>query len=171
MFCFCHPKLVEGFVGLGLLFYLLLDQRSIRSVFIHTFFLIKKYAKTQGRTMLLHTGLYLGPPFCRAWLFFVFSFCHPELVEGFGKLLLSSCNGAVAGYTVAVRTYISVVRLYTATVSKYMSTVRYCTDTVTSFIGAVASCTVAVRHCTATLSGVINLVKVYTNKVSMYGYF
>jgi len=31
--------------------------------------------------MLLPTGLYAGPPFCRA-LAISFSCCHPELVEG-----------------------------------------------------------------------------------------
>jgi hypothetical protein len=38
-------------------------------LFVLPFCLIKKVRKTQGRTMLLRTGLYLGPPFCRAWLF------------------------------------------------------------------------------------------------------
>jgi len=48
------------------------------------FCLIKKVRKTQGRTMLLPTGLYAGPPFCRARaISFSSSFCHPELVEGF----------------------------------------------------------------------------------------
>jgi hypothetical protein len=37
-------------------------------VFIHTFSLMKKYSKNQGRTMLLPTGLYAGPPFCLAFL-------------------------------------------------------------------------------------------------------
>jgi hypothetical protein len=51
-------------------FTFLLDQKGKKYVFIHTFFLIKKYAKTQGRTMLLPTGLYAGPPFCRAVAFY-----------------------------------------------------------------------------------------------------
>ncbi len=55
-----------------------------------------------------------------------FSFCHPELVEGFGKPLLSSCIGAVASCTVAVRHctatlsgFINVVKVYTNKVSMY----------------------------------------------------
>jgi hypothetical protein len=45
--------------------------------------LIKKVRKNQDQTMLLPTGLYLGPPFGRAVAFlFLFFFCHPELVEG-----------------------------------------------------------------------------------------
>ena len=57
--------------------------------FIHTFFLIKKYAKTQGRTMLLPTGLYAGPPFCRAEAFFIFGVFGVFVVLGeeMGELL------------------------------------------------------------------------------------
>ena len=38
----------------------------------HTFSLMKKYAKNQGRTKLLPTGLYAGPPFCRGLAFFYY---------------------------------------------------------------------------------------------------
>ena len=106
--------------------------------------------------------------------FSFFSFCHPELVEGFGKPLLSSCIGAVASWTatvtsfisavagcaVAVSKCISAVRDCTVAVSKCISAVRHYTATVTSFIGAVASCTVAV-------TSFIGAAAVYTNKVSM----
>ena len=57
---------VKKILGGGCYFTFLLDQKGKRSDFIHTFFLTKKYAKTQGRTMLLPTGFYAGPPFGRA---------------------------------------------------------------------------------------------------------
>jgi hypothetical protein len=60
----------------GFGFTLLLDKKGEKSVFIHTFFLTKKYAKTQDQTMLLPTGFYAGPPFGRAvaWVFIMLGF-------------------------------------------------------------------------------------------------
>jgi hypothetical protein len=57
----------------------LLDQKGKKYVFINTFSLMKKYSKNQGRTMLLPTGLYAGPPFCRAGLFTTPVFDHPSV--------------------------------------------------------------------------------------------
>jgi hypothetical protein len=61
-------------------FYLI---KRVKSIFIHTFFLTKKYAKTQGRTKLLRSRPLRWPAVLPglAFLFFFF-FCHPELVEG-----------------------------------------------------------------------------------------
>ena len=49
--------------------------------------------------MLLPTGLYAGPPFCRA-LAVSFSFCHPELVEG--SSVLHICVLQVSGCALRV---------------------------------------------------------------------
>lgn len=55
-------------------FPLLLDQKGKKSIFIHTFFLIKKYAKTQGRTMLLRSRPLPWPAVLPGWAFY-----HPGL--------------------------------------------------------------------------------------------
>jgi len=57
--------------------------KRVKSIFIHTFFLTKKYAKTQGRTKLLRSWPLRWPAVLPglAFLFFFF-YCHPELVEG-----------------------------------------------------------------------------------------
>jgi hypothetical protein len=65
--------LCRGFcILLNVCFTFLLDQKGKESIFIHTFFLIKKYAKTQGRTMLLRSRLLRWPAVLPGRGFFIF---------------------------------------------------------------------------------------------------
>jgi hypothetical protein len=81
---------------------------------------MKKYSKTQGRTMLLPTILYAGPPFCRA-LAISFSFCHPELIEGSRGLHVC---GMLLGLSAVLRCHFGVVKCYCDVVICYCDVVR-----------------------------------------------
>jgi hypothetical protein len=72
---------------LAFFFLLLLDQKEANIV-IHTFFLIKKYAKTQGRTKLLPTGLYAGPPFSFLVFFIHTFFLIKKYAKNQGRTML-----------------------------------------------------------------------------------
>jgi hypothetical protein len=72
----------------GCCFIFLLDQKGNEFIFIHTFFLIKKYAKTQGRTKLLRSRPLRWPAVlpglafcieCMVWFFTTPVFDHPSV--------------------------------------------------------------------------------------------
>jgi hypothetical protein len=103
--------------------------------------------------MLLPTGLYAGPPFCRAWLY---------------TATVSSFIGAVRFCTATVTSFINTVSHYTATVRLYIGAVANYTATARLYTGAVSKSTSTVRHCTATVRQCTNRVSHCTATLSIY---